>query len=64
MTLFELLQEMDAMRASLVEGISYRTPDVSFKAGGDVVHLPDIDAIALRDRLAPVLGMLWEVAAC
>jgi len=57
-----LLGGLDDLKVSLLEGLVYRTPGVTFKLAGEVFDTPAADARALVDDLGRTLGQLYELA--
>ena len=58
-----LLGQLDDLRTSLIEGLAYRSPTVSFKVDGEVYEVPDHKAKPVVAHLSAALGELYELAA-
>lgn len=58
-----LLGQLDDLRTSLIEGLAYRSPTVSFKVDGEVYEVPDHKARPVVTHLSAALGELYELAA-
>lgn len=57
----ELLHNLDELRVNILEGLIYRTPDVSFKVMNEVFESDCITAKKLFNSLNDILGILYEM---
>ena len=62
-TMDALLTQLDDLKVALLEGLIYKTPEVSFKVAGEVYEMPSVEARSLADTLGSALGILYELAS-
>ena len=62
-TMDALLTQLDDLKVALLEGIVYKTPEVSFKVAGEVYEMPSVEARSLAGTLGSALGILYELAS-